>query len=52
LDIIGTPYAAERCDQLQAEYGDRFECPALLREMAGKNQTFYRRFGPKDEAAA
>ena len=52
LDIIVTPYAAERCDQLQAAYGDRFECPALLREMAGKNQTFYRRFGPKDEAAA
>ena len=52
LDILGTPYAAERCDQLQEKFGDRFECPALLREMAAKNQTFYGRFGPKTEAAA
>jgi 3-hydroxyacyl-CoA dehydrogenase/enoyl-CoA hydratase/3-hydroxybutyryl-CoA epimerase len=52
LDIIGTPYAAERCDQLQAKFGDRFECPALLREMAAKNQSFYGRFGKEDTAAA
>ena len=52
LDIIGTPYAAERCDQLQAKFGDRFECPALLREMAAKNQSFYGRFGEEDTAAA
>lgn len=51
LDIIGAPYAAERCDQLQAKFGDRFECPALLREMADKNQTFYGRFGPDARAA-
>jgi 3-hydroxyacyl-CoA dehydrogenase/enoyl-CoA hydratase/3-hydroxybutyryl-CoA epimerase len=38
LDIIGTPYAAERCDQ--------------LREMAAKNQTFYGRFGDEKAAAA
>ncbi|SPH22270.1 Fatty acid oxidation complex subunit alpha [Ascidiaceihabitans donghaensis] len=52
LDIIGTPYAAERCDQLQEKFGDRFECPALLREMAAKNQTFYGRFSKEDAAAA
>jgi 3-hydroxyacyl-CoA dehydrogenase/enoyl-CoA hydratase/3-hydroxybutyryl-CoA epimerase len=52
LDIIGTPYAAERCDQLQAKFGDRFECPALLREMAAKNQSFYGRFGKENTAAA
>ena len=51
LDIIGTPYAAERCDQLQAAYGDRFACPPLLREMADKTQSFYGRFG-KDKKAA
>jgi len=45
LDILGTPYAAERCDQLQAQFGDRFACPALLREMAEKGQSFYGRFG-------
>ncbi|MEM8656025.1 MAG: 3-hydroxyacyl-CoA dehydrogenase NAD-binding domain-containing protein [Pseudomonadota bacterium] len=52
LDIIGAPYAAERCDQLEAKFGERFKCPALLREMAEKNQTFYGRFGPKEAAAA
>ena len=44
LDIIGTPYAAEVCDQLTEAYGDRFACPALLREMADKGQEFYNRF--------
>ena len=52
LDIIGAPYAAERCDQLEAQYGQRFKCPALLREMAEKGQSFYGRFGPKDAQAA
>ncbi|KIC50954.1 3-hydroxyacyl-CoA dehydrogenase NAD-binding domain-containing protein [Tateyamaria sp. ANG-S1] len=52
LDIIGAPYAAERCDQLEAKYGERFKCPALLREMAEKNQSFYGRFGPDAAKAA
>jgi 3-hydroxyacyl-CoA dehydrogenase/enoyl-CoA hydratase/3-hydroxybutyryl-CoA epimerase len=52
LDMLGTPFAAERCDQLQAAYGDRFACPALLREMAERNQTFYGRFGPEAQQAA
>ncbi|KIC17705.1 3-hydroxyacyl-CoA dehydrogenase NAD-binding domain-containing protein [Leisingera sp. ANG-Vp] len=52
LDILGTPYAAERCDALAAEHGDRFACPALLREMAEKGQSFYRRFSPDQSAAA
>ena len=51
LDIIGTPYAAERCDQLEAKFGERFKCPDLLREMAAKNQTFYGRFSPEAKAA-
>ncbi|MEL7166327.1 MAG: 3-hydroxyacyl-CoA dehydrogenase NAD-binding domain-containing protein [Pseudomonadota bacterium] len=51
LDIIGAPYAAERCDQLAATYGDRFACPDLLREMAQKGQSFYGRFGPEAKAA-
>ena len=51
LDILGTPYAAERCDELQAAYGDRFACPPLLREMAEKGQSFYGRFDAKSEAA-
>jgi len=51
LDIIGTPYAAERCDQLVEKYGDRFACPPLLRDMAENNQTFYGRFNPDQKAA-
>ncbi|QFT79879.1 Fatty acid oxidation complex subunit alpha [Roseovarius sp. THAF27] len=51
LDIIGTPYAAERCDELTAKFGERFTTPELLREMAGKNQSFYGRFGTQAEAA-
>ncbi|MCL6284063.1 3-hydroxyacyl-CoA dehydrogenase NAD-binding domain-containing protein [Ruegeria sp. 2012CJ41-6] len=51
LDIIGTPYAAERCDQLTAAYGDRFACPQLLRDMAAKGQSFYGRFDPEAKAA-
>jgi 3-hydroxyacyl-CoA dehydrogenase/enoyl-CoA hydratase/3-hydroxybutyryl-CoA epimerase len=51
LDIIGAPYAAERCDQLTEKFGDRFKCPDLLREMADKGQTFYGRFGPDAKAA-
>lgn len=52
LDIIGAPYAAERCDQLQERFGDRFACPDLLREMADKGQSFHGRFGPEAEDAA
>ncbi len=51
LDIIGTPYAAERCDQLAEAYGERFTCPPLLREMAEKGQSFYGRFNPEAQAA-
>jgi 3-hydroxyacyl-CoA dehydrogenase/enoyl-CoA hydratase/3-hydroxybutyryl-CoA epimerase len=51
LDILGAPYAAERCDQLAQKFGPRFNCPALLRDMASKGQTFYGRFG-KDAKAA
>ncbi len=51
LDIIGTPYAAERCDQLAEAYGARFTCPPLLREMAEKGQSFYGRFNPDAKAA-
>ena len=50
LDMLGAEYAAERCDQLEAAYGARFKCPALLREMAEKGQSFYSRFGQKKAA--
>ena len=51
LDMLGSAYAAERCDELEAKYGQRFKCPDLLREMAAKNQSFYGRFGQQADAA-
>lgn len=51
LDMLGAAYAADRCNHLSATYGERFACPALLREMAEKGQTFYKRFGPAAKAA-
>ncbi|MEO0892314.1 MAG: 3-hydroxyacyl-CoA dehydrogenase NAD-binding domain-containing protein [Pseudomonadota bacterium] len=51
LDMIGAAYAVERCDALAAEFGPRFEAPALLRDMAEKDQTFYGRFTSAAEAA-
>ncbi|MGJ5618357.1 3-hydroxyacyl-CoA dehydrogenase NAD-binding domain-containing protein [Sulfitobacter sp. MF3-043] len=51
LDMIGAPYAAERCDQLAEKFGERFACPDLLREMAAKGQSFYGRFDPDAKAA-
>ncbi len=51
LDMIGAPYAAERCDALAAKHGPRFACPPLLREMAGQDQSFYGRFATPALAA-
>ncbi|RBI87600.1 3-hydroxyacyl-CoA dehydrogenase [Rhodosalinus halophilus] len=51
LDMLGASRAAELCDELAAEHGERFACPALLREMAAKGQSFYGRFGPEAQAA-
>lgn len=52
LDILGTPYAATRCDELAETYGERFATPALLREMANKGQSFYGRFDKATQTAA
>ena len=51
LDMLGAAYTADRCDQLARAHGSRFACPALLREMAEKGQSFYGRFGPAKKAA-
>ncbi|MDZ4395937.1 3-hydroxyacyl-CoA dehydrogenase NAD-binding domain-containing protein [Cypionkella sp.] len=50
LDIIGAARAVEICERLVAEFGPRFEAPALLREMAAKGESFYGRFGAKQAA--
>ena len=51
LDIIGTPYAAERCNELAELFGDRFSTPALLREMGDKGQSFYGRYNKSGKSA-
>ena len=51
LDMLGTPYAASRCDELQAAYGNRFACPDLLREMGENGHSFYGRFTSDNRAA-
>ncbi|SMY09939.1 3-hydroxyacyl-CoA dehydrogenase NAD-binding domain-containing protein [Flavimaricola marinus] len=51
LDMLGAAYAVERCDELTAEFGERFSTPALLREMADKGKTFYGVYGSGKKAA-
>ncbi len=50
LDIVGAPWAAEKCDALTEAYGTRFTCPDLLRDMGNKGQSFYNRFAPEKAA--
>ncbi len=49
---VGINKFVEECDRLAEQYGERFRPNALLRDMAGKGQTFYSRFPPKDQKAA
>ena len=51
IDTIGAANFVKRADELAAAYGDQFECPALLREMATKGETFYGRFGAATKVA-
>ena len=51
LDMLGASKATEVCDDLTARFGPRFETPAVLRDMAGKGETFYERFAPTSQAA-
>ncbi|WP_444454379.1 3-hydroxyacyl-CoA dehydrogenase NAD-binding domain-containing protein [Rhodobacter capsulatus] len=52
LDILGAARAVEICDGLCAQYGARFETPALLRDIAAKGDSFYARFGSGAAAKA
>lgn len=53
IDLFwGTKAFVEEADRLAKQYGDRFKPPALLREMAKTNQSFYERFGAKEKKAA
>ena len=51
IDTLGTAQFLADCDTLEARFGDRFKAPDLLRDIAGKGETFYGRFSQKLEAA-
>jgi 3-hydroxyacyl-CoA dehydrogenase/enoyl-CoA hydratase/3-hydroxybutyryl-CoA epimerase len=51
LDMIGAVQAVAICDDLTQRFGERFQAPALLRDMATKGETFYIRFAPAAKAA-
>lgn len=52
LDILGTPYAAQRAQELADAHGPRFAPPKLLREMAERGETFHARFAAPQAKAA
>ena len=52
IDGMGTAKFVALCDKLAAKFGDRFNVPPLLREMAEKGETFYGRFDPYAKKAA
>ena len=51
LDILGAEQAVQICRGLVAQFGHRFEAPALLREMAENGDSFYGRFAGGKRAA-
>jgi len=49
VDTIGAKAFVKRADELRDTYGEQFEVPSLLRDMAESGETFYGKFGrPKD----
>jgi len=51
IDTIGAANFVARADELKAKYGEPFDVPQLLRDMAGTGDTFYGRFGSEKAAA-
>ena len=51
LDMMGAARAVQICDRLEADHGDRFAAPRLLRDMAESGQGFYDRYGSGKQAA-
>ncbi|MEE9589566.1 MAG: 3-hydroxyacyl-CoA dehydrogenase family protein, partial [Hyphomicrobiaceae bacterium] len=52
IDTRGPAQVIADCEVLADTFGERFEVPALLRDIADKGETFYGRFAPRDRAAA
>lgn len=52
IDTIGAKTFVARAAELEKAYGDPFDVPKLLTEMAEKDETFYGRFGQDPAKAA
>jgi 3-hydroxyacyl-CoA dehydrogenase/enoyl-CoA hydratase/3-hydroxybutyryl-CoA epimerase len=52
IDGMGAKAFVDLCNRLAKNYGDRFKPGKLLRDMAKKGETFYRRFPPQARKAA
>ena len=50
IDTIGAKRFVKRADELRDAYGEQFEVPALLRDMAESGELFYQRFAPRKAA--
>ncbi|HVS14107.1 MAG TPA: 3-hydroxyacyl-CoA dehydrogenase NAD-binding domain-containing protein [Thermoanaerobaculia bacterium] len=46
IDTVGAATFVAECEALAERFGERFRPNALLREMAEKGESFYRRFAP------
>jgi 3-hydroxyacyl-CoA dehydrogenase/enoyl-CoA hydratase/3-hydroxybutyryl-CoA epimerase len=51
IDGMGVAAFVAHCDKLAEKHGPRFKPCALLKDMAAKGETFYRRFDPAKKAA-
>jgi len=45
IDMVGIAKFVERADELRTAYGEQFEVPSLLRDMAQACETLYGKFG-------
>jgi 3-hydroxyacyl-CoA dehydrogenase / enoyl-CoA hydratase / 3-hydroxybutyryl-CoA epimerase len=52
IDMMGSQSFVQLCRRLEKKHGARFKPSKLLKEMAGKGETFYGRFAPGRRAAA
>jgi len=50
IDTMGAAAFVAQCERLAAKFGPRFAPNALLKEMAAKKESFYRRFAPQKAA--
>ena len=46
IDMMGAKKFVDLCKRLESKFGERFTPSPLLEEMAGKGESFYRRFAP------